>query len=721
MTSPKRVLLLDSYDSFTFNIERLVEQVTGAHVVTIHNNAYNDKEFLSNILPLFDAVVVGPGPGHPANPADVGVIPTLWNCDADSMIPVFGVCLGMQSMGLALGAQVVRLQEAQHGQPGLVEHNGDSLFSDIPQKYSSIRYHSLQCVIADGAPDLQVLASCSNTFDPSSSSIMAIKHTQKPYYGVQYHPESICSEYGDILVRNFWNLAQDWWKNSPHRSRVENNQLLAQLCSHSVQPIPLGLSSSILESETVSSYYKEVGAQYVPAPVICEALDDDFILLNSAADPGRYSIIGVLQDNETPWIRYTCGTAQVRLQKWNSNDSKTIDLPNESSVWKFLSDYMAPRIAQYGGLQTELPFVGGLIGYLSYELGVESLGENVNSSLPDANLVDVQKCIVLDNQALTCYVVSLVDDDWLAGCVDTINSLSNKAMPDLHLTKAKSPSVSMPDENAYMAKIVECKEYLAAGDSYELCLTAQTSIKMNDDRYDNPWNLYKTLLTRNPAPYSCFMKFPDATLVGSSPERFMSWTRGGVCEFRPIKGTVKKVKGETTYESASAILNTPKERGENLMIVDLIRHDMHQLTSDVDVSSLMQVEEYKTVFQLVSVIRGNLGPKAKSHNSGYKYKGIDVLAHSLPPGSMTGAPKLRSVQILHKLEDKKPRGIYSGVCGFWSVTDQGDWSVVIRSAFSYNPREWNIGAGGAITILSDKHDEWDEMKTKLEAALQAFV
>ena len=169
-----------------------------------------------------------------------------------------------------------------------------------------------------------------------------------------------------------------------------------------------------------------------------------------------------------------------------------------------------------------------------------------------------------------------------------------------------------------------------------------------------------------------------------------------------------------TREKANEILNTDKERGENLMIVDLIRHDLNQLLKNVRVEKLMTVEEYHTVYQLVSVICGELPPA---------YKGLDLLAHSLPPGSMTGAPKIRSVHILDGLEDYIPRGIYSGVSGYWSVLDEGQWSVIIRSAFSYKAESniWRIGAGGAITVLSDANDEWDEMKAKLESALQAFI
>ena len=198
-----------------------------------------------------------------------------------------------------------------------------------------------------------------------------------------------------------------------------------------------------------------------------------------------------------------------------------------------------------------------------------------------------------------------------------------------------------------------------------------------------------------------------------------------IVELRPIKGTVKNTD-DVTMELATKILKTPKEMGENLMIVDLIRHDLYQFTDNVKVSQLMTVEEYTTVFQLVSVIQGKLYKQG--------YHGIDLLHRSLPPGSMTGAPKKRSVELLQDIEAMQEnfvggrRGIYSGVVGYWSITDDSDWSVIIRSVFHYNDDKENndqtklyrIGAGGAITVLSDQEGEWDEMVLKLTSALQAF-
>jgi para-aminobenzoate synthetase len=182
--------------------------------------------------------------------------------------------------------------------------------------------------------------------------------------------------------------------------------------------------------------------------------------------------------------------------------------------------------------------------------------------------------------------------------------------------------------------------------------------------------------------------------------------------------------------TAKSILASPKERAESLMIVDLIRHDLAGVENsrDVKTTSLMQVEEYESVYQLVTVIEGTLQPTFAANDPRYRplEMGIDVLAASLPPGSMTGAPKKRSCQLLRAIEEEKPRSIYSGVLGYMDVGGGGDFSVVIRTAYRWDDETtetgetWRIGAGGAITDMSQEMSEWDEMNTKVDAVLRSF-
>jgi len=267
------------------------------------------------------------------------------------------------------------------------------------------------------------------------------------------------------------------------------------------------------------------------------------------------------------------------------------------------------------------------------------------------------------------------------------------------------------------------------------------------------WSLYKKLRTRQPAPFASFIRLGTATLVSSSPERFLKWNSAGKCELQPMKGTVKKSSAVSTLAQANFLLQIPKEQAENLMIVDLARHDLHGIcgSGHVTVPKLMVVEEHASVFQMVSVVQGQIPaadtggvPEYIEEAERTKYTGIDVLAASLPPGSMTGAPKKRSCEILLEIEEHKQRSLYSGVVGYMDVGGRGDFSVTIRSMFRWDDEEapfnhisvkeetesgkkrapktevWHIGAGGAVTALSTPQGEREEMQTKLNGTLGVF-
>jgi para-aminobenzoate synthetase len=207
-----------------------------------------------------------------------------------------------------------------------------------------------------------------------------------------------------------------------------------------------------------------------------------------------------------------------------------------------------------------------------------------------------------------------------------------------------------------------------------------------------------------------------------------------------MKGTVKKSASVSTLAQAKLLLDIPKEKAENLMIVDLVRHDLHGVcgSGNVSVPRLMVVEEYKSVFQMVSVVVGQIPPPFPSSVLPYlsqaeideaekkRYTGLDVLAASLPPGSMTGAPKKRSCEILQEIEGGEERGLYSGVVGYMDVKGRGDWSVTIRCMFKWGDEDeegretWHVGAGGAVTALSTPVGEREEMETKLAGTLGLF-
>ena len=564
-------------------------------------------------------------------------------------------------------------------------------------------------------------------------------------------------------------------------------------------------------------------------PSICGALhltDGESVILDSEQhqrpEVGEYSILGIVLP-ESLRFEHTVGTSNVR--RTSGGHGSNLDLGHyPGGIFSYLKDFLKQYRPQ--SQNVKIPFWGGLVGYIGYEACLDMIGINNRSDSgprnrlrgPDLSFVFVERSIVIDHFKQKMYIQSIKphDHEWVNETTSRLIKLSKASLTLSSAYLCPKPSspdtpvqIGMPDETTYKSQVRACQDSIRAGDSYELCLTTQATITTQVRQH--PWPLYRHLRNLNPAPFSAYVRLGNITLLSSSPERFLCWSRPhrtatgtgfgsdemiSTCQFRPIKGTVKRQPDPNlpplTLAQATALLSTPKERAENLMIVDLIRHDLHGVvgSGNVTVPKLMVVEEYATLFQLVSVIEGTLTitdddveddelndilrdtsdesddigrptspnrPSASQSHPITPKTPIDILASSLPPGSMTGAPKLRSCQLLRSIE-KRNRGIYSGVLGYLDIGGGGDFSVIIRSAVRWDKghdqakkegangraeeddeegeegeddgigeeveeegEEWTIGAGGAVTALSTEEGEWEEMVAKLRSTLRLFT
>ncbi len=261
---------------------------------------------------------------------------------------------------------------------------------------------------------------------------------------------------------------------------------------------------------------------------------------------------------------------------------------------------------------------------------------------------------------------------------------------------------------AYGRLVRRAKEHIEEGDVFEVCLTHRIEAPFAGD----PWDLYQELRRVNPAPFAFYMALPEATLVSSSPERFLRLSGQGELESRPIKGT--RPRGRTLAEDlelAKDLEESPKDRAENTMIVDLVRSDFGKVCGfgTIEVSELCVVERHATVHQLVSTIRGRLLPGRGA---------IDVISACFPGGSMTGAPKVEAMKIIDSLEPVS-RGVYSGAAGYLDFTGAMDLAIVIRTAVVCGGVA-HIGVGGAVVSDSDPDDEFQESMDKARALLLAL-
>ncbi|KAL3682963.1 hypothetical protein R1sor_000985 [Riccia sorocarpa] len=264
---------------------------------------------------------------------------------------------------------------------------------------------------------------------------------------------------------------------------------------------------------------------------------------------------------------------------------------------------------------------------------------------------------------------------------------------------------------AYIKDVKKCQELIKDGQTYEVCLTTQLRKRFtSDDRL----GLYLTLREINPAPYAAWMQFGKngPFICSSSPERFLRLDRRGVLEAKPIKGTV--ARGNTPEEDEvlkSSLQNSEKDQAENLMIVDLLRNDLGRVCKpgSVHVPSLMAVESYSTVHTMVSTVKGVKRDDVTP---------VDCVKAAFPGGSMTGAPKLRTMEIIDSLESSA-RGIYSGTIGYFAFNSTFDLNIVIRTLVIHQD-EASLGAGGAVIALSDPAAEYEEMVLKTKAPSKAI-
>lgn len=834
----RRILLLDAYDSFTNNIVSLLKSALGrsVHIHVLHMDLktlhadptpdWTTEQFLQR-LSSFDAVVCGPGPGSPLCEKDVGAFRLLWELCGEKAVPVMGICLGFQSLVAHFGGNIRKLRRGLHGMVRNIDHRGRGqiggadIFGAVPD-FKATLYHSLcadvgQDDVSDEdwdqkrwdapvvAPELVPLGWVVEPEQGNERVLMAVRHKALPFWGVQYHPESVCTEKGarHVLVNWFqqalkWNEAngrqiQPWLFPSAQSDSLDSPQIGNTPREASRNAIPshwqAKLTTGLAKSHESTTYICEkiemplkVDTAEV-AELVCKGAKEAVVLDSSSApngDPLATCSVIALDVDAALRFEYHVGNSYAVFRQPATSSSEEVRQKIElgdtdpNAAWRLLSAFAQIRkIFDEDGAQPS--FKGGFMGFVTYEMGLSTVSEGAVKSdrghnRPDICMAWITKSIVLEHKTGIAYVQQLAapgsESTWCKEMALLLQqsaawtspgstpaprtvkaTMTNEELLEDVSTSGSRLGFMSPKPAGYEKDVSTCQDYIAEGESYELCLTAQTRmIRPKPQVYSSvpiftratdisapptAWDMYRTQRARQPAPFGSFIRLGGATIMSSSPERFLSNTPQGLCRMRPMKGTVRKSAAVSTLEQAEKILHIPKEEAENLMIVDLVRHDLHGVCGPerVTVPDLLKVEEYATLFTMVTAVHGQL-PGGADIRSRTNLSGLDVLAAALPPGSMTGAPKKRSCEILTTIEPTE-RSIYSGVVGFFDVKGQGDWSVTIRTMFRWDDEEFadeangtkevfRIGAGGAVTILSTPEGETEEMFTKLCGPMGVF-
>ncbi len=463
---------------------------------------------------------------------------------------------------------------------------------------------------------------------------------------------------------------------------------------------------------------EEIEAKLTPLDAFALLKDEQFcFFLDSGMDPhqlGRYAFIG-----SDPFLVLSTHGNKGTISR-GAEKSSFCDNPFDA-----LSHFL--EVYRLDSCSSPVPFIGGAVGYFSYDLChfIERLPSTAvdDIKLPECYFGFYDLVLAFDNLQGKAYIIS-------TGFPEPAETKrierAEKRLNEVKAQLADAPGsgieavptlISSPTEpvtlkggfthKEYVAAVEKARQYIISGDIFEVNLSQRFEAELSI----TPYQLYRRLRQINPAPFAGYLGFDEVQVVSASPERFLR-LRGDQVETRPIKGT--RPRGKTPEEDealANELLNSLKDRAENIMIVDLERNDLGRLCrfGTVEVTELAILEVFSTVFHLTSTVVGRL---RKGKN------GIDLLKATFPGGSITGAPKVRAMEIIDELEPTK-RSVYTGSIGYLSFSGDIDLNIAIRTFLAKGNRAY-FQVGGAVTYDSDPETEYQETLDKARALIDAL-
>ncbi len=431
-----------------------------------------------------------------------------------------------------------------------------------------------------------------------------------------------------------------------------------------------------------------------------------FLLESKAEDKGRFSFLG-----KSPRAIIS-GKGEVMIRQGDQEEKK------EGKSLEIVREYMK----RFHLIQREgLPFVGGAVGILSYDIirQHERLPEKNPDVLgiPDVHLMVVTELIAYDHLHGQIYLVVLESDTEdgekkAAEKLDLMKTelkhpMEEQLQTDVRVSAAEYPIKSNISKEEFMRKVEKAKSYICEGDIFQVVLSQRWAVEVKEA----PFSLYRKLRAVNPSPYLYYFNFGSYQVAGSSPEMLVE-LRGEKVYTCPIAGTRRRGKDtEEDEQLARELLEDPKERAEHVMLVDLARNDMGRIAKigSVHVSELMGVQKYSHVMHIVSLVEGR---KRDGEDA------FSILASFLPAGTLSGAPKIRAMEIIEELENVG-RGLYGGAVGYFGFDGDMDMCIAIRTMVIKEGLAY-MQAGAGIVADSEAEKEYEECRSKVQALLKTI-
>lgn len=708
------ILMIDNYDSFTYNVVQYLKML-GERVYTVRNDEV-DYSLIESIKPK--CIFISPGPKSPTEAGQCIDIIHKYK----GIIPIFGVCLGHQCIGQAFGAKIGKARMLMHGKNSDIISLHKGVFKELPiEKFSVTRYHSL-VIEKENLPEcLEV------TCMTEDGEIMGIKHKEYNIEGVQFHPEAVLSEHGLNILKLF--LAKC-------ASRGENNETEVDNTSFKKSDFKETNTYKISFKQALSHYTLNSDFYSLFLNIYCQSEKyKKCIFFDSAGGPRKDLNISVIGINPLFSILLKDGKLQITSeQKRYKQEIETLlshyfekendeFLTGETKFSKIFEILRHSLIIKKKHSSEKLPLSCPLMGYFSYEYlhyleNVPEVGCD-KLQMPDVELSFYSTLLVHEYDKNEVYLVSNQFSDENTNIQDILDTIQNAEVKRKYPVQNEFSgdnsiqhieSLKNQTRERYIEIVKRNKEYITNGDIFQVQISMRESMKMQAE----PIVLYDELRKLNPSPYMCFFNNGKFSVVSNSPELQFS-----ICNkkamIRPIAGT-SPGKGHDEMSKANIYKQFEedvKEHAEHLMLVDLARNDLGRMatTGTVKVEDLMNIEEYANVFHLTSTVtcqlQKNLNP-------------FELFEATFPAGTLTGAPKIRAMEIISEFEPET-RGLYGGAIGLFDL-DSGNImsSIIIRTILKIGNEIYLQAAAGTVAD-SQPEKEWEEINFKLSTIKKSIL
>lgn len=698
-----KILLIDNFDSFTFNIYQYLKEM-GVEVVCFRNNEVSCEKIKKLQI---DSIFISPGPGRPIDAGNcIDIVKTF-----AGQIPIFGICLGLQIIGEAFGGKIIKASQLVHGKVSKITSLKKGVLHTLPSEFQATRYHSL-------IVDRQTLPTCFEvTCENDSKEIMGLKHKVYNIEGVQFHPESIMTKHGKRMIQNFLERI----RQTPDKLNVPKIDFDKTSFSKTVYTF----SDKKFQVLRVSQKSEKLSISK-PFFKLFESIQSAFgknksCILDSVKGPkvdcngsyiGLFPEFEILIKNRKMFIETeNHEVIDIFINNFHSIYHKEEDCFYLDNL-KF-SDIFPIITATFSverDTDSDIDFSVGLIGFFSYEYlyyleNVKRTKSNV-LDMPDVHLIFYSTIIQMQEKGNEVTIVL----NNLSGAphreISILHSIlessidAGESKSESHITAQKHSNVT---KQSFCQKVRKAKHYIEEGDIFQVQIGRRITLNEKID----PLSIYKKLRLLNPSPYMFFWGCKNYQLISNSPELQLKVQNGDVL-IRPIAGT-SQGKGKTKEEAEALmreLANSEKERAEHIMLVDLARNDIGRVAipGTVRVSQLMEVEEFSHVFHLVSSVEAKISDEVSS---------MKLFESTFPAGTLTGAPKVRAMEIISELEEEE-RGPYGGVFGFFEFNGNILSTIIIRTILYKNEMIYLQSAAGIVADSTEER-EWNELQHKTEA------